>query len=69
MKYVDFLEVIPQVFALVGPQNPQRQTDQGPQVNHRIIAAVVLAQLVDLGVAVVAAGDAVVGAGGLDLGP
>ena len=67
MKYVDFLEVIPQVFALVGPQNPQRQTDQSPQVNHRIPAAVMLAELVNLGMAVVAAGDAVVGAGSLDL--
>jgi len=37
-------------------------------VNHVILCAVVLAQLVDLGVAVVATGDAVSGAGLLDLG-
>jgi hypothetical protein len=36
-------------------------------VNHRVIAAVVLAEFVDLGVAVVAGRDAVVCPGGLDL--
>jgi len=36
-------------------------------VNHVISTAVVLAEFVDLGVAVMAAGDAVVGTGGLDL--
>ena len=67
MKDVDLLEVLSQVVAFVGAENPQGEADQRPQVDHGIAAAVVLAELVDLGVAVVASGDAVVGAGGLDL--
>jgi hypothetical protein len=67
VKHGDFLEIIPQVFAFVGPQDAERQRKQGPQVNHRVIAAVVLAEFVDLGVAVVAGRDAVVCPGGLDL--
>jgi hypothetical protein len=54
VENVDFLEIIPQVFAFVGSQDAQGEADQGPQVNHRVIAAVVLAEFVDLGVAVVA---------------
>jgi hypothetical protein len=67
MKDVDLLEVVPQVLAFVGSQNSQREADQGPQVDHRVATAIVFAKFVDLGVAVVATGDAVVGAGGLDL--
>jgi hypothetical protein len=51
----------------LGPRTPERQRKQGPQVNHRVIAAVVFAQFVDLGVAVVAGRDTVVRPGGLDL--
>ena len=36
-------------------------------MHHTVLRAIVFAQFVNLGVAVVAAGDAVVGAGGLDL--
>jgi hypothetical protein len=36
-------------------------------MHHRIVAAVVLAEFVDLGVAVMAAGNAIIGAGSLDL--
>ena len=67
MKDVDFLKVVTQVFALVGAQNTKGKADQGPQVNHRIAAAVMLAEFVDLSVAVVAAGDAIVGTGGFNL--
>jgi hypothetical protein len=67
MKDVDLLEVVSQVLPFVGAQNPQRETDQGPQVDHGIAAAIMFTELVDLGVAVMAAGDAVVGTGGLDL--
>lgn len=67
MEDIDILEIISQVFAFIGPQDPEAQADQGPQMHHRVSAAVVLAQFVDLGMAVVAGGNAVVRAGGLDL--
>jgi hypothetical protein len=67
VKDVDFLQVVTQVFPFIGAQYAQGEANQRPQVNHRVMTAVMLAQFVNLGVAVVAAGDAVVGAGGLDL--
>ncbi len=36
-------------------------------MDHAVVAAIMVAELMDLGMAVVAAGDAVVSAGGLDL--
>jgi hypothetical protein len=67
MENIDFLEIVAQVFPFIGTEDAQGKADQGPEVHHRVVAAVVFAQLVNLGVAVVAAGDAVVGTGGLDL--
>jgi hypothetical protein len=67
VKDVDFLEVITQVFAFIGAQYAKGEADQGPQVNHRVAAAVMLAEFVDLRVAVVAAGDAVIGTRRFDL--
>ena len=67
MEDVDLFEVVSQVLSFVGAQNTQREADQGPQMNHVVVAAVVFGQLVDLGVAVVTAGDTIGGAGGLDL--
>ena len=57
MKHIDFLEVVAQILPLVGPENPQRQRQQSPKMHHRVIASVMLAQLVDLVMAVVAGGD------------
>ncbi len=67
MKYIHILEVISQVFAFIGPQNAETQADQRPEMYHRIISAVMLAQFMDLGMAVMTGGDAVVGPGSLDL--
>ena len=67
MKDQHILEVIAQVFAFVGPQYPQREADQCPHVNNGIVTAIVFTELMDLGVAVVTAGDTVIGTGGLDL--
>jgi hypothetical protein len=67
MKNIDFLEIVAQVFPFIGTEDAQGKADQGPEVHHRVVAAVVFAQFVNLGVTVVAACDAVVGAGGLDL--
>ena len=67
MKHVDLLEIVEQVFPLIGSQYAQRQADERPHVNHAVVSAVVFAQFMDLRVAVVASGDAVSGPRGLDL--
>ncbi len=67
MEHIDFLQVVSQIFPFVRPQNPQRKADERPEVNHRIITAVMLTELMDLSVAVMTSGNAVVRAGRLDL--
>jgi hypothetical protein len=67
MEHIDFLEVVVQVLALVGPENTQGKADQGPQVDHAVIPAVMLAQFVNLGMAVMAGGNAVIRLGRLNL--
>ena len=67
MKDINLFQVIAQVFALVGPQNSERQADQGPQMHDAVPGAVMLAQFMDLGMAVVASGDAVIRTGRLNL--
>jgi len=65
---IDLFQVVSQVFPFVGAQYSQGQADQGPQVDHGIISAVMFAEFMDLGMAVVAACDAIVRPGGFDLG-
>ena len=67
MEDQDIFEVVTQVFTFVRSQYPHRKTNQCPHVDHRVIAAVMFAQFVNLGMAVVATGNAVIGTGGLDL--
>ncbi len=67
MEDVYFFKFFPQVFSFIGAKNAHRQANKGPEMNHAVVAAVMVAEFMDLGMAVVATGDAVVGAGGLDL--
>ncbi len=67
MEYIDFLQVVSQIFPFVRPQNPQRKADERPEVNYRIITAVMLTELMNLSVAVMTSSNAVVRAGRLDL--
>jgi hypothetical protein len=67
MKYIDILQVIAQVFPFVGSKHPQRQANERPQMNHRIISAIMFAELMNLGMAIMTAGNAVIGTGCLDL--
>ena len=67
MKYSNFLEIIPQILAFVRAQDAQSQAHQRPDVDYRVVTAVMFAQLMNLGVAVVAGRDAVVRSGRLDL--
>jgi hypothetical protein len=67
MEYIDFFQIISQVFPFVRPEYSQRKADQGPEVDDRVVSAVMFAQFVNLCMAVVASGNAVVRAGRLDL--
>ena len=67
MKDVDFLKIVHQIFAFIGTEHTQREADQGPQVHHAVIGAIMLAQLMNLGMAVVAGCNAVIRPGGLNL--
>jgi hypothetical protein len=67
VKDIHLFELVSQILSLVGPQNSQGKTDQGPQVYNGVVAAVMLTQFVDLRMAVVATGNAVICSGGLDL--
>lgn len=61
MKYIDFLQVIAQVFPFIRPKNPHGKAENGPQVNRMVFAFVVLGQVMDLRVAVMAGCDAIIG--------
>lgn len=67
VEHIDLFQVVPQVFPLVGAQYSQRQANQGPQMHHWVIAPVMLAEFVDLGMAVVTACYAIVSPCSLDL--
>jgi hypothetical protein len=68
MKHVDFLQVVIQVFSLIGSKDAQGEAYQGPEMNDAVSSAIMLAELMDLGMAVVTCGNAVIGSGGLNLG-
>ena len=67
MKDVDFLEIVLQVFPFIGTEHAQGQADQRPQMHHAVIGAIMLAQFMDLGVAIVAGGNTIIRPGGLNL--
>ena len=59
MKDVHFLEVVSQILPFVGTEHPHRQAENGPQVHHLVSGPVVLTELVNLGVTVMATCDTV----------
>jgi hypothetical protein len=67
MKDINLFEILAQIGALIGTENSQGEANHGPQVHHGVSASIMLAQFMDLGVAVVTPGNTVVGAGVLDL--
>jgi len=67
MENIDLFEVVVQVFPFIGPQDSQGETDQGPQMDNAVLCAVMLAQFMNLGVAVMAGCDTVVRFGRLNL--
>lgn len=67
MEHIDLLEVISQILPFIGAKNPQGKTDQCPHMNHRIISPVMFTEFMDLGMAVMAAGNAIVRTSGFNL--
>lgn len=65
--HIDLRQILSQISALVLTEYSKRQTDDGPQVNRVVIASVMLLHIMDLGMAVVARSDAIVGPGAIDL--
>ena len=67
MKNQNILEIVIKVFAFIRSQYAKRKADECPHVDNTVVSAIVLAQFMNLGVAVVASGNAIIGLGGLDL--
>jgi hypothetical protein len=67
MEDQNILEVFAQIHPFVRTQYPQRKADERPHMHNGIIAAVMLTELVNLGMAIMAAGDTVIRAGRLYL--
>ena len=67
MEDQDILEILSKIFSFVRAQDTQRKADQRPHVHDGIITAIMLTELVNLGMAVVAAGDTVIRSGILNL--
>ena len=67
MEHIHIFEVIPQISSFIGAENAQRQAEQGPQVDGLPWMVADFAQIMNLGMAVVTRGNAVVGTGGQDL--
>ena len=56
-----------QIFPFVFTEDTESQTDNSPQMDDAIAATVMITEFMNLGVAVVTAGNAIIGTGGLDL--
>ena len=67
MEDIHILEVIAQVLPLIRPEDAHGQAKNGPQVNRMVFGLIMLGQVMDLCVAVMAGRDAVVRIRGHDL--
>jgi hypothetical protein len=67
MEHIHFFQIISEIFPFVRSEYSQRKADEGPEVDDRIVSAIVLAQFMNLGMAVMTPGNTVVCAGCLDL--
>ncbi len=63
MKYVDLFKIVAEVGTLVRSEDSQGKTNQGPDMDSVVFRPEMMADIVDLGMAVVATGDTVIGAG------
>ncbi len=67
MENIYFFEIISEVFTFSGSEYAQRETDEGPQVNNRVMSPVVIAQLMNLSMTVMAPRNTIIRSGCLDL--
>ena len=67
MKNINILQVVAQIGPLIGSEDTERQADKRPDMNGAEFSTEMMTDIVDLSMAVVAAGNTVVGTGGHDL--
>ena len=63
MKNVDIFQVVSEIGSFIGTKDAKRQTDQCPDVNGTVMSTKMMADIVDLGMAVVTAGDTIIRTG------
>ena len=63
MKYIDLFEIVTKVGPFVRSEDSQGKTNQGPNMDGVVFRPEMMADIMNLGMAVMAAGDAVIGAG------
>ena len=67
MKNVDIFQVVSEIGSFVGTKNSKRQANQCPDVHGAVVSTVMMTEIMDLGMAVVTAGDTVISTGGHNL--
>ena len=67
MKNVDIFQVVSEIGSFIGTKDSKRQTDQCPDVHGAVMSTKMMTEVVDLGMAVVTAGDTVIRAGSHNL--
>ena len=67
MKNIDIFEIVPEIYTLVWTKYAKRQCKYGPEMNNIVMPAIMMGKLMDLGMTVMASGNAIGGAAGLNL--
>lgn len=67
MKYVNLFQIIAQIGPLIGSENSQRQTNQRPDMYGFVGSMKMVPDIMNLGVAVMATGNTIIGSGGDNL--
>ncbi len=67
MEHIHFLEIVSQVFAFIGTQDTKRKIEQCPEMNRIPGVLVDFSHIMNLGMAIMAGGDAIVCLGSQDL--
>ena len=63
MKNVYIFQVVSEIRSFIGAKDPKRQTDQRPDVNGTVATTKMMADIVNLGMAVVATCDTIISSG------
>lgn len=60
MKNVDIFQIVSEIGSFIGTKDSKRQADQCPDMNSTVMSSEMMTDIVDLGMAVVTAGDAII---------